>query len=149
MSPASTHCGIAHREWRLTSLEVIRRLGQLDSSEDPEHERREGAVQRAAWVVMALFLVAALAGLFGSGPLARAQASARGFDVEYPRFARRDAPTEVRVSLAQGVPAQVWLARDVLGSWEIEEVTPTPESVTPEADRLVYRHAAVGPSEVV
>jgi len=128
---------------------VIHRVGELDTSENPEHERREQAVQRAGWGAMALFVAAAVAGLFGSGPLARTTARVGGLEVEYPRFMRREAPAEVRVHVAPGVPAQLWLGREVLDEFDVEAVTPEPDSVIAEADRLVYRYASVGPPEVV
>jgi len=127
---------------------VIHRVGELDTSENPEHERREQAVQRAGWGAMALFVAAAVAGLFGSGPLARTTARVGGLEVEYPRFMRREAPAEVRVHVAPGVPAQLWLGREVLDELDIEAVTPEPARVTAEADRLLYRYDAA-PSEVV
>ena len=37
-----------------------------------EYHRREWAVQRIGWCVMTLVLAAAVAGVFGSGPVSRA-----------------------------------------------------------------------------
>ena len=127
----------------------LHRVGEIDTSEDLAHERREWVVQRVAWAAMALFVATAASGLLGAGPLARAEARGAGFDVAYPRFARQEATDELTVRLAPGIPAEVWLARELLGSHEIEEVTPRPDSVTPRADRLVHRWASAGPAEVV
>jgi hypothetical protein len=59
-------------------------------------QRREWRAQRAVWAGLALFLLLAVAGLFGSGPLAegRAEAEAGGIRVvlEHPRWTRYGYP---------------------------------------------------------
>ena len=45
------------------------RVGDLQIHQDLCQERREWKIQRVGWLLMALMLVAALAGLLGPGPL--------------------------------------------------------------------------------
>lgn len=47
----------------------VHRVGDLEIEEDLDHQRRCWKLERASWAVMALVLLAAMAGLFGSGPL--------------------------------------------------------------------------------
>ena len=52
-------------------------LGDLEVGQDLDFQRREWAVQRVGWGAMALVILAALLGLFGSsGPLSRAATNA-------------------------------------------------------------------------
>jgi hypothetical protein len=123
---------------------AVRRIGDVELSEDMRHERREWTAQRVGWVLMALLVGAALAGAFGSGPLARARAAAPGLEVEYPRFARDDADAELTVRLAGG---QLWLGRELLERFELELVTPPPDRVAMQGDRWIYDHGGA-PAEV-
>ena len=50
------------------------RVGDLEISPDLNFQRRSWAMQRFAWVVLALFILAALLGLFGPGPLSQTRA---------------------------------------------------------------------------
>ena len=47
----------------------LRRIGDLDLNQDLDHEARESRAQSIGWAVIAVLLVAALAGLFGGGAL--------------------------------------------------------------------------------
>ena len=72
-------------------------------------QRREWRAQQIGWIALGLFLAAALAGLFGGGPLSSARASdpGGGLTVDYQRFVRAGAscyttPDEVE-RLIEGV----------------------------------------------
>jgi hypothetical protein len=116
----------------------------LQINEDMEFQQREWRVQSWAWLAGALLMGSALLGLFGSGPLSGAEArDAEGrLWIEYERFERYAAPTELRVHIkpAPGADgkARLWLSRDYLDSFRIEHVLPEPESVEAAGDRLVY-----------
>ena len=71
------------------------RIGDLDSADNIEFQRRAWMFQRASWVAIALIVAAAMAGLFGSGALAKARVEASGLEIEYERFLRRHVPAEL------------------------------------------------------
>ncbi|HUS64691.1 MAG TPA: hypothetical protein VMZ28_09130 [Kofleriaceae bacterium] len=120
-------------------MSELRRVGAIDISEDMRHERREWVVQRVGWAAMAGFLAAAALGLFGSGPLARAQEGGRSLRVDYPLFARREAPDEIRVEAeSTGPELRIGISRDFLSENELEAVTPEPDATLLEAHRLVH-----------
>jgi hypothetical protein len=125
---------------------VPSRFGDVELSEDMRHERREWIVQRAGWVAMALLVAAAVAGLFGSGPLARAQTEAAGLKVDYPRFARDGADSELDVRL-EGT--RLWIGREVGDHFTVESVTPSPERVRLLPDRWVYEYPGGPPSRLM
>jgi len=50
---------------------------RCDSESDHRFHRNEWRLQRIGWVLVALFLVLAVAGLFGNGPLEERSGSTR------------------------------------------------------------------------
>lgn len=109
--------------------------GTLEIPEDVAFERRAWRVQRVGWGLMVLLILAAVAGLLGGGPLARAEASAAGLAVEYERFCRNggDCVLELRVDATGEGAARVWFARDYLARFELLDVVPAPERVESNA----------------
>jgi hypothetical protein len=120
------------------------RIGDLELDEDLRFQKRQWKVQRVAWVVWLVVLAAAVAGLFGSGPLSNGTAGEEGGPLwaEYHRFERYQGPSDLKVffgpGAASGGEGRVWLARDYLESIELEAVTPTPLRVEAGADRHTY-----------
>ena len=128
--------------------------GRLEILLDPAFQRREWVIQRIAWVLMGVILLAALLGLFGDGPLSHA--SARSPDgrirVAYERFLRNHAPGEFSVFVEPGAVdadgrVRVWLARDYLESVRLKEVVPAPEAVAVAPERTLWTfHVPHGPA---
>jgi hypothetical protein len=119
------------------------RFGDLEVHEDFEFEQKQWRVQRIGWVVMGLLVAAAVLGLFGAGIFSRARLGSGGpLEVEYERFGRFLAPStlRLRVDAAPGEDqmVEVWIDRSYLDQFEIEQVTPQPDSVEALADRLNY-----------
>ena len=120
----------------------------LQLAQDMAFQHRNWKAQRIAWVLLALVIVTALIGLWGSGPASSRSASAAdgSFRIEYERFGRLQAPTQLRLHFApQAVHAgevQVWLE----GSYAIEsfpqQVAPMPRLVEAGESRLTYIFAA-------
>lgn len=98
--------------------------------EDMEFQRRSWLVQRTSWIIMALVLVAALAGLFFHGPLSHT--TARNADgsvaVEYERFAHKTTVTHFIIRISPPVPAQmlVRLSPGFLHAQDIDSLEPRP-----------------------
>jgi hypothetical protein len=125
-------------------------LDGLQIEEDIAFQRRSWRVQRVAWAVMALILLAGLLGVFGSGPLSQATASMPGvLAVEYQRFARYDTPDTLSIRLepaATGGPAvRVGLDRAYLDHSKIDSMVPPPARVHGAGDRLVYEFPIAEP----
>jgi hypothetical protein len=118
--------------------------GGLQIGEDLDFQRRDWIVQRAGWALMALAIFAAVAGLFGSGPLSRAQlAPADGLLwIEYERFARSRAPSALRVHFARDAvrngQVRFWIDRAYLEEMKPERILPEPQKVEVSGERLVY-----------
>ena len=117
---------------------------QLDSAALAVFRRRVWQAQRVAWALMALFLLGALVGLLGSGPLSPTSVtSADGaVRVEYERFLRRDTRTTLRVHLrpanGEASTLALWLARPYLEAMKVDSVLPSPRRVQGAGDRITW-----------
>ncbi|MGH9162652.1 MAG: hypothetical protein ACRD2X_22010 [Vicinamibacteraceae bacterium] len=114
-------------------------------SQDVTFQRREWRVQRIGWVLLTLFIAAALAGLLGgSGPLVKASARAPDgtLAVEYDRFVRQEAETalEVQSRFASSTSDElrVWILRPYLDAVTITSITPEPERVVLDEPRTTF-----------
>ena len=85
---------------------------RLELDQNEAFHRREWAVQRVGWVVWGGVILAAMAGLLGSGPLShRVAESADGaIRVAYDRFVHHHNPTVVEVHLRPKADAGTELA---------------------------------------
>ena len=70
--------------------------------EDLAHERVIWRLQHFAWALFALIGVAALAGVFGSGPAARAKSQNASLLLEYDRFLRYQASSTLKLHVSDG-----------------------------------------------
>lgn len=108
--------------------------------------RREWVASRAVWVVMALVVGGALAGMSGSGPLARASSTSPLGDgdatLNYPRFARFHAPTALVVSVdapeTTATTLRISLSPELAGQVDVRQVTPQPDATSLGPDGGVY-----------
>jgi hypothetical protein len=75
----------------------------LELNEDRVFQEWFWSFERVAWIAMAVFVVAALAGLTGAGgPLAQATAANAQVDIAYPRIARWEASDVLTLTLPAG-----------------------------------------------
>jgi hypothetical protein len=124
----------------------IHRVGGLSPSLN--FQRRNWVVQRVGWVAIALILLAAILGLFGSGPLSWATAGQQGdlLWVTYPRFGRWQSPMSLHVNLSPQTicngQIRLWLSRAYLNDINVQQVTPQPQHVEVEPKRLIYIFSA-------
>lgn len=91
---------------------------------------------------MGLILAGGLVGLFGGGPLAHASLSSGSVDLEFDRMVRHSVTTELRLHAgpADAVDGRlrVSLDWDYLGSMNLVDLTPAPESVISSRDKLTW-----------
>lgn len=129
------------------------RVGSLELDQDLEYQRKEWAVQHAGWVVMALSVIAALLGVFATGPLSSTSVSTDNGDVriEYGRFARHEAFTTLQLTLSPDAvkdgAIQVRANQAFLDTWSIETITPEPDSTDLTSDGISWTFSAGDLSE--
>jgi hypothetical protein len=130
----------------------IRGVHDLDIDQDLTFQRRSWAVQRVGWVTIGALLVLALAGVLGSGPLSRQEATVPGLlRVEYQRFGRYQTPETLTVRLEPAATrvaeVRLWVDRQYVDGSQIERITPPPIRVESAPDRLVYVFSTSRPGE--
>src|SRR3954469_24544334 len=98
--------------------------------EDMRFQQRSWRVERASWIVIALLLVAALAGLFFHGPLSQtiAKSPDGSLAVEYERFAHKTAVTHFIIRVSPPVPGQVLvrLSPGFMNMHDVDSLAPRP-----------------------
>ncbi|MCW5976603.1 MAG: hypothetical protein KIT09_00930 [Bryobacteraceae bacterium] len=98
----------------------MQRVGDLKIDQDLQFEGAELRIERLAWCLMLLIVVAAMLGLFGTGLLNRSSAYATGIELRYSRFGRMNSATALEITaspeMAQDGLVKVWLAREYAAS---------------------------------
>lgn len=132
----------------------VQRVDALELDQDLHFQRREWVAERIGWFTIAALLVAALLGVFGSGPLSSASSGGDLMRIDYERFGRLLTPVKLRVQLGEGASAggvaRVWIASHYLESMELQGITPEPDATEVLADRVGFAfHIAEGGPGVV
>jgi hypothetical protein len=108
------------------------------------YQRKDWAMQRIGWAIMAVIVLAALLGLLGgAGPLSLASVRTEdgSLQLEYLRFIHLLEPNQLRLYV-QTAPAQdelrIRLNDDYIHSFGVDSISPEPESVEASEDSLIY-----------
>lgn len=115
---------------------------------DQDFLRRQWVVQRIGWAIMALVILAALLGLFGTSPLAtkveRVEQSGVVVEVEHPRFTRYQFMDRLHVRVtAPGQAAEevrVAFAPAFVARTSIESAAPQPDGTVFDAQGVAYEY---------
>lgn len=115
----------------------------LQVHEDLVFQRRDWLAQRIGWTALGLMLLAALAGLMGSGPMSHTvRNDGRYLTVEYDRFVRHGARTAVTFRVApQAVSdGRVRLAIDrrFLVANDLQRLVPEPSATRGREDTVEF-----------
>ncbi len=135
---------------------MSKRVGDLQVEENMRWQQKEWALSRIGWLLMLGFLLAALVGLFGTGPISLSESTAAGggLEVTYQKYGRRGAPTELEVTIEPALITQgkfaLWVDETYLHQMELENIAPQPESVEAAENHSIYTFAVDegGPAKV-
>lgn len=105
----------------------------LQTEESETFQRTEAVVQRVGWAAMALFVVLALVGVLGGfGPVASVRATSGPLSMDYQRFARYTASTDLTLTLDAAAVRDGQAVITLSSSWvddvDIQRITPQPDS---------------------
>jgi hypothetical protein len=122
----------------------MNRHGDLEIETDPVFQRRDWRAQRVGWWVLIVALIAALAGLFGQGPLAhaRVRSSDARLEIAYDRIARHGADLEwvaVVAPTSGDSIVDLWISTDLLGGMMMRRIEPQPLEERAARDGVAYR----------
>jgi len=120
---------------------------RLELDEDLPFQRRERVMRRVGTAILCAFLLAAFVGLFGAGPLSKAEARSADASVSavYERFTRNRASTTLHVRLhapTAGRPVELTLNSAFAEAVHIEQILPEPSSVATASGRYVFQFAS-------
>jgi hypothetical protein len=106
----------------------------LDIDQNDKFQRREWRVSRLGWLLLALFVLAGLLGLLGSGPLSRvtAESDAGTVQAEYNRVAHYEAEDSLNLLFSPAAIEDGKVTVELTGSWisgaEVSTISPTPST---------------------
>jgi hypothetical protein len=115
---------------------------QFPIREDMRFQQRSWLIERAGWSALVLLALIGLSGLFGTGPLAWAKASAGSLSVEYDRFQRatRVARYTFDVKPQPGSELKLHLSGAFQRDFEISKIQPETSrtAVGPDGMDLIF-----------
>jgi hypothetical protein len=116
--------------------------------EDLDFQRKWWRFENAAWVIFTLIIVLDLAGLFGRGPIAKAERrSADGaMDIKYERIERTDSPSILTIQFAQSAikdgKIQLYVSNSLVKQLGTQRVIPAPQDTVIGEGGLTYTFPA-------
>jgi hypothetical protein len=117
----------------------------LQVRQNLQFQGREWRRSRLLWIALLVFMSATALGLFGHGPVSRAERSTDdgAFRIAYERFSRFGAATRVSVTLrsAPGTPVEITVDRGYLQGMRVERILPEPIEEQPTGDGVLFRFA--------
>ena len=128
------------------------RIGDLEINQDLDLQRKTWTVQRIGWGGMALIVLAALAGVFGSGPLARTEITdhPQTFRLSYDRFGRYEGELVLQLVLSPETTTSnrvtVEIDRTYWTGHAVEHITPEPLISSIGIDGFLYTFETNAPS---
>jgi hypothetical protein len=130
----------------MPSAKGKKRKELAEFQDEERYHRREWRTQRLGWAVLAAVLVAACAGLFGSGPMAVQKVAVGDSTLEFDRFVRRRAAAEWKLqpapTAAAGDEVVVRIASRFLEKFELKRIVPEPTSSALAGEQTVFRFDA-------
>jgi hypothetical protein len=130
---------------------VARVNDEVAVGEDLEFQRKWWRFENAAWVFFTVIIILDLSGLFGRGPLARAERrTADGtIDVKYERIERTDSPSIMTIhfgpSAIQNGKIHLYISDSLVKPLGTQRVIPAPQDTLIGNSGLTYTFLASKP----
>lgn len=96
----------------------------LPIEEDIALHKKGWVIQRIGWGLMFLFLLLALLGLFGEGPLSRQKVQSGDIQLTFERFGRFEHGMEMRVQSSGENIKTISLPQNYLKNFELTKIVP-------------------------
>ncbi|MHC2992572.1 hypothetical protein OB13_13630 [Pontibacter sp. HJ8] len=126
---------------------------ELEIDEDSAFAKSTWTAERVAWVLIGVLLLAVLLGFTGNGGVTginkrTAGSQATGIAVEYDRYLRREAPSEIKVILSgtsSEATKELQFNQDFYDQVHVEQVIPEPTEVSTHENGITYKFAGTAP----
>lgn len=118
---------------------MAKSVKKLPVEDDISLHRKGWIIQRIGWVLMFVFLIAALLGLFGEGPLSRKKIKAGNITLEYERFCRYEHGIEIRLQSEGENIYTVSIPQKYLKSFRVGDIVPEPQKQTATPGYINYQ----------
>jgi hypothetical protein len=112
----------------------------LDVDRPEQFLRRERIAQRAGILLLSIFVLAGIAGLFGNGPLSEVSLTSGSTTIQYERFARHTFRTRLEISVADanGSTLAIRIPRAFLDRVDMLEVRPANTLTHLDGDAAIF-----------
>jgi hypothetical protein len=130
---------------------VARVNDEVAVGEDLEFQRKWWRFENAAWIIFTLIIVLDLCGLFGRGPLAKAERRAGDgtIDVKYERIERTDSPSIMTIQFGPSAikegEIRLYVSDSLVKPLGTQRVIPAPQSTLIGDGGLTYTFPASKP----
>jgi hypothetical protein len=127
----------------------------LEVQHDDSFQKSEWRIQRAGWAAWIAIVVAALAGLLGTGPMSHADSTASdgSLRLQFDRFLHYHKPTALEVLVTaradERQPLRLKLSRSFLDRIQILRIEPDPQEQSLADDGVVYSFAQEGAPDLI
>jgi hypothetical protein len=115
------------------------KYGDLQIEEDMAFQEKTWKVERVAWALMGVIVLASAVGLISEGPLSKMrQGDPSRLQVELQRFTHVDTPTRLEIRLDAAGPFSLQFPYAYLRKAEISNVVPEPDRVESSEGLVTY-----------
>jgi len=122
----------------------------LSLERDLPIEKREWPILRMGWVIMGLIVIGGASGLFGGGYLSHRKFTDKRTSVAYDKVLRYSLSSEIIIESDKlSKDSSLVINSDYTKKIKIEEISPAPQSVKMEGNKIKYKFASVNSNSIV
>jgi hypothetical protein len=128
---------------------------EIEVGEDLEFQRKWWRFENVAWILFSLIIVLDLAGLFGRGPIAKAELRAGDgtIDVNYERIGRTESPSIITIDFGPSAihdgKIKLYISESLVKGLGTQRIVPAPTETTVGEGGLTYTFPASKPPAAI
>jgi hypothetical protein len=122
----------------MNSQQVETVESELEIEEEIGLHKKGWVVQRVGWVLLFAFILSAVLGLFGEGPLSKRVVNTGTIKTEYERFGRHEHETPIKFDSKSESISIVSVPQHYLNEFKLSKVVPEPESQSSSEGYINY-----------
>lgn len=99
----------------------------LEINDDISFQKKFWHIERVFWGLLFLFILAALSGVFGKGPVSETSRRLANLNITYNRFLRYGNDSKIKIILPPGSRPVVGISKEYIDKIDSISFTPAPE----------------------